>query len=386
MKRLIKKFLYMVLLSVALVSPVAQAKFTLVATHPEASRTFPVTPQANKTFQLSHKGRELKVLRAYKNRLYIGYGQDDGPNKPGSCVPYYVNLRTGAPWCALVVRYYDPSTGRLSRPQGYLRSQQLSTLEVLNGSLFGLAEDQEGRDDFLKCSASGCRGGAMGFEKPAHLYSAAALNGAIYMAGSIGRDGAVWKSTDNGNRWVETLRLSAIDPVGDFARIHDVGGPFRGRLYARARDWSHGYQSVTKKYNGNIQNSWQSQASGLETFLPTFRKREFAGKLIFIEGLQLKEFDGSQVIHNYRPPVYDYTIVGEWLYVLHTGFGGNKVMRTKDLTSWRYVDTAPSDAISLEVLGDSVFVGTKNAQIFESKIPEPGKVPLSPILFLLLND
>jgi len=370
----------------------AQARFTHVATHPEAANTFPATQQAaNSVMRLSHRGREIKVLRAFKNRLYIGYGQDDGPNLPGSCTPFYINSKSGAHWCPIILRYFDPATARLSAPLEAFRSQELSVLEVMNGSLYGLAEDQEGPADYFKCSASSCKGGVIHFEKPAHIYSATAFKGAIYMAGSIGYDGAIWKSTDNGNHWVETKRVKAqsveVNGKNDFARFYDVGGPYQGKLYGHARDWYGRFQPTSYTYDGNSSNFWAPQSFSLERWAPTRRMREFAGKLVFIEGAEFKQFDGTSVRHHYVPHIEDYTISGEWLYVLNSASGQHRIMRTKDLVSWRQVDIAPSNAISLEVVGNHAYVGTTNAQIHKSDVDlDKLTIVITPILYLLLLD
>ena len=363
----------------------AWAAFKHVATHPEAANTFHSTPQPAGVFQVSHRGREIKVLRAYKNRLYIGYGQDDGPNKPGSCTPYYVS-QAGAPWCALVVRYYDPATGRLSGSQGSIRSQELSTLEVMGGSLYGLAEDSEGTDDYVKCSTSGCRGGVIDAARIAHLYSATEMNGVIYMAGSSGRDGVIWKSSNGGAHWTETLRATAENGASDFSRFYEVGGPVYGLVYAHARDWYNGYQIHSKTYNGNASNQWVNKFTGLETFLPTFRLRGFANTAVYIEGVELREYNGvTSQLHSVAH-VYDFAIADGWLYALSNESRQHKVFRTKDLKSWRYFDTAPSTAISIEVVAGHVYVGTSNARIYKSDTSLDENIVMAPINYLLLDD
>ncbi len=363
----------------------AWAAFKHVATHPEAANTFHSTPQNSSTYHVSHRGREIKVLRAFKSRLYIGYGQDDGPNKPGSCAPYYVSA-AGAPWCALVVRYYDPATGRLSAPQGSIRSQELSTLEVMGGSLYGLAEDREGRDDYIKCSASGCRGGMVDAASTAHLYSATEMNGVIYMAGSSGRDGVIWKSSNGGAHWTETLRAKAEKGASDFSRFYEVGGPVYGLVYAHARDWFNGYQLHSKTHDGKASNKWVNHTVGLETYLPTFRLRGFANTAIYIEGVELKEYNGVTSRLHSVAHVHDFAIADGWLYALSNASGQHKIFRTKDLKSWRHFDTAPSTAISIEVVAGNVYVGTTDAKIYKSDVSlDENTVVMAPIYYLLLN-
>lgn len=385
MRTLIKPLTLTIASVLALLSANVWATFKHVATHPEAANNFYSTPQSNTLFRLSHRGREIKVLRAYKNRLYMGYGQDDGPNKPGSCAPFYVSAK-GAPWCPLVVRYYDPASGRISASQGSIRSQELSTLEAMGGYLYGLAEDREGKDDYVKCSASGCPGGVVDAASTAHLYSATEMNGVIYMAGSSGRDGVIWKSSNGGGHWTETLRAKAENGSSDFSRFYEVGGPINGLVYAHARDWFNGYQLHSKTYNGNASNTWTNNFSGLETFLPTFRLRSFANTAIYIEGVELKEYNGStSQLHSFAH-VNDFAIADGWLYALSNASGQHKVYRTKDLNSWRHFDTAPSTAISIEVVDGHVYVGTTDAKIYESDVSlDENTILMPPIYYLLLN-
>ena len=353
------------------------AAFTLVATHPEASSRYYTTPQPS-PYELSYLGREIKVLRAFNNRLYIGYGQDEGRVKPGTCTTY----GTLGAYCDLVVRYYDPNTG-LSSPQAYFRSQEMDTFEVLNGNLYIPAEDRDGSADYIKCTTSQCTQGSFDNGTSGHIYSATEMNGVIFMAGSAyPDDAAVWRSSNNGGYWTVSLQVPPVQGYSDVARAYHVGGPYNGKLYVRPYDWLNGSHYYTRRYNGT---SWSS------VYIPdlhaiTNRMREFAGKLVYRWGSLLNEFDGSSVVNNYTPAIRDFTISGEWLYVLNSSSSYSTIRRTKNLTSWQYVDTAPTDAISLEVLNNSVYVGTNDSEIYKSDVDLDHLINVVPPMYLLLLD
>lgn len=320
----------------------ANAAFSLVATHPEAFNRYTAVSA----------GREIKVLRAFNGLLYMGYGQDGQGVIPGSCTPFYINPDNGSQWCELITRYYDPLTNVLGNQNINFRSQEVDTIEVLNGNMFIPANDPEGHY-LIKCTTSNCGYRTVwDITNPAHIYSATNLGGDLYLAGSgWDKSAIIWRSTNNGDNWSEFRK-----EYGGISRYYYVGGPFDNHIYVQGNQTAH----VPWKYNSN---AW-SGSHDLGKY-HIYRMRTFAGKLVYTKLNQLMVYDGSpQPISPVTFPVSDFTIYDGWLYLLREDT--HTIHRTNNLQHFPSVDIAPSTAISIEVLNDHIYVGTINSEIHKS--------------------
>lgn len=355
------------------------AEFSFVATHPEADQHY----------ASGEAGGYIKVLRAYNGKIYMGYGQNDGPvlwqncpvdDRYGFGDPNYPNGK----YCDIKLRYLDPATGTLSVPVAEIRAQQADTLEVMGGNLYFLAEDpDENYYPYVKCtSTTNCFKASLSGTTPEHLYSATVLNGHFYIAGSEGYNGAIWRSTDNGSTWsiIHQRQTVVTNPNADYpgcyTRYNSVGS-YQNNIYAQAYDYHSGQGYHSTIYNGSSWNSSPNLDSGR-------RRKGFAGKMVFISYARLSSFNGTMKSQEYGFDVRDFAINGGYLYVLRAD---GKVYRTTDLNGWSYVDTLPGGVAgrSIEVLNEIVYVGTENSKIYKSTAIIDC-VNIVPLIYLLLLD
>lgn len=388
-------FALLLILGMLTYSSISSAAFTFVANHPEARAWYP--QQCANQCTTNCLGREIKTLGVYNDRVYMGFGQDDGP--PPNFSGYQ----------PLPIRYIDIEN-QLSNPQGYLRSQEMSIMEPLQNQLIIPAEDYEG-DDFASCNSGSCTGHAfVGIEHSSHIYAAAEYNGNLYLAGSDSSvcDATVWQSTNGGASWSINRTMPKTNNHLGCARFTLLAN-YNGKLYAQGYqyDWSIkgqapcfpltsvspcnpnpasaacNFTSVPKVHilDGNtwttsnklITNSVQKKPNG----------KSFAGKLVFLESGVLKGFDTNSV-SPLAINIRDYTISEGWLYALKTS--GN-VLRTSNLTAWQQVDTGPSNSKSIAVMHQTIYLGTSQGQVYKSdKLQLCGAAcaPPLPAIFLLL--
>lgn len=348
---------------------VAEADFNLVANHPEAQAYYPEESDIPED-QLSSRGRWIKVLRRYRNRVYIGFGQDDGKTIYDNYLP-------------LPIRYLSDS-GQLSEPQGELRSQEMDAMEVLQGKLFIPAVDYEG-DEYAECSEYYCEGALFNTPELAHhVYQAVEYSGSIYMVGGSSAPngdckGTLWKSSDDGLSWSIEMQMFKDNTYPGCARFSVIGG-VAGKLFLQGYQYDYGGEicsSEVSTCNWRVRPEiyiFDGTQWVISTSVPMLTPRlvsrtvNFKDKLIlFSSSSTISSFDGTnnQVVES---SVVDFTVDGDWTYILKQN---GDIQRSKDLQSWRTVLTgAPVDSVSMETLNNSVYVGTKQGKIYKDTIPE----------------
>jgi len=259
----------------------------------------------------------------------------------------------------------------------------------MNGALFIPSEDWEG-DDYSKCSSTGCISNSFApAERSHHVYAAAEYNGNIYMVGSSGEancTATVWKSIDDGNSWSVDRVMSKDNNYFGCARFAFVGVT-AGKLFVQGYqyDWSAaGEEPCAVGQDESSTCNWRvrpevhvlnGEVWSVSTSNPILtsnlgsRVVHFAGKMLFTSSWwdDLSSYNGTTKKH-IRDDVKKFTMSGGWFYVLTNS---QKVLRTKNLVNWFNVDQAPSNAISIEVENNAVYVGTTNGQVFKSPISEP---------------
>jgi len=304
----------------------------------------------------------------------MGFGRDD--NRP-----------EGGRYFPLTIRYIDQND-QLSAPQGVLRSQEMSTMEVMQGALYIPAEDFEG-DDFNKCNDQVCTQGNFDpVESSHHVYATAEYDGAVYMVGSSGSTdctATVWKSSDGGFSWSIELTMSKDNGFPGCARF-SLTGVVNNKLYVQGYQYDYSEageapcaidDDESKTCNWRIrpdvytldQGVWSHSLSN-PVMKSTFHYRTvpFLGKMFFKGGrYELNSFH-NDVRESIRNDVLTFSVSGEWLYVLTSS---RDVFRTKNLVDWNFLDRAPVGSLSMEIANNAVYVGTNDGQVFKSLIPEP---------------
>lgn len=367
------------ILLMLVLSAKSYADFELIAVHPNAVSEYPATQQAQ-PHQTSHLGRQIKELKAFNGRIYIGYGQNDGLPPP--------SYQCNGWFCPISIRYIDTATDTLSGVVSTLQSQGVYTMKVMNNSLFILAEDPDGQDDYIKCTVSTCTQENLGFQAH-HLFSAYQHGSDIYIAGSgnSSTNGIIWRSSDNGDSWSIDHTIYKTNSIPCCVR-----GLFLGAIGNTVYTQGYQYDSTSTQppTNWMIQphsfgknSSWtQNSFSFLTTYFAGGEYTiETEGHLVYRSGFLLyKSPDGSSKSHIDIGNVRDFTLADDgYVYALLTD---DTIKRSKNLISWSNLGFSHSQAHSIEVLNGKVYIGTTQGEIYMSEI----NIPISPILYLLLSD
>ena len=153
-----------------------RAEFFFLNTHPEASTVFP-------------NSLGIMEIRAFNNRLYMGYGRNEARTTPQLCPPEdFYSFGGGRDFCEMQLRYLDPNNGSISASQDEMRTQGMFTMNEHFGNLYVLPDDPDailgqpnGDVMLLRCNGPNCIDRFFqSNERSAHNYVSADYKGAIY--------------------------------------------------------------------------------------------------------------------------------------------------------------------------------------------------------------
>jgi hypothetical protein len=289
-----------------------------------------IHPQAIE--QPTLRGQSIHTLALYDGKLYSGYG-DYGAN-------------TGP----IVLNPLDPETNTFLGPEATLRTEAVEALRVLDGRLYAPYTDPmglgPGTPDYAVDGVP-----VNGFDS-AHVFDMTATPGNLWAAGSgPPDDGIVWRSTDNGATWQESLRVPVTNPSNPI-RFYFIAAT-NGRVYAQPTPWNN------LPMTGYV---WQNGAWHERPPLATWPQHgeEFANQLVYQgnPGCCLSTLNGEL-----RRESTDFAVAGGVLYSLE----GQRVYQTTDLETWTLAARVSRTAISIEVVDGRVWYGTYDARIARAK-------------------
>lgn len=340
--------------------------FMLFATHPDA------------VAQPTAIGQTISDIKYYEGQLYTGYGDwyaDHGP---------------------IAIRALDADSAQWSSSLLTLQTEAISHFRGLNGSLYTTTVDP------LNINPPGTATQPAGFAigDASHNWTAInptivgtgnpltafhvfdinrSSNGDLWMTGSLGNDGMVWRSADGGATF--SIAQQTPPPAGSdsFAFSRYVGAAvFDDRLYVQRVDYNVASpNSESLVFDGNSWSTGPDLISGADGFMA--KPDQFGNQLVYLSDDHangfLYHFDGINSQHALPGVVHDFQIAGDFLIALASG---GELLYTKDLLSWESAGFVPGDARSIELVGDTLFVGTTGSQIFYASgltaftaVPEP---------------
>src|SRR6185295_5367496 len=345
------------------VSSTLAATFDLVAIHPEVAQ------------QTTVYGDHIATLKPFKGKLYAGYG-DYGAN-------------TGP----IAVRAFDPSAGAFTDPMLTSQTEAIYIYRELGGKLYAPNIDTRG-------GGSGYAVGTAGNPDTwqdvitvdgVHMFDMNTFNGTdLFQGGTAGNgDGIVYRSTDGGATWTESLRMLAgqnldKNPNNVDVRIHGLG-LYQGKLSADMEQvvlsGSSIYYATGKNALPSMVFDGTSWTTGpmLTSSGYMSHPEEFAGDLVYLtDGLfasPMFAYNGKRAAQIYNSKgknatsdyIYDYTIADGVLYALTSD---EHVVSTTDLKNWSQLpDIAPSGARSSGLLNDVLYVGGKGGDLWRYSDP-----------------
>jgi len=229
----------------------------------------------------------------------------------------------------------------------------------------------------------------------AHIYDIESSGGNLWVTlTKFDDDSRVMKGNDNGV-WEESLFVTPESghTTQNYSVLYFVA-EYQGVLYTQAFDTLDGIRpySFMSSDNGD---TWPQGPNILLHVPPTpnssggvlnFRHEIFAGKLVMKQSRFLTTFDGIDA-ETIRSNVRNFTVTDDVLYVLDES---GSIFSTVDLVNWVFVAESVNNASSIEVLGDDIFVGTEDANIYWSEgiltPPSPSaNAFLISILFMILD-
>lgn len=346
--------------------PVLSATFDLVAVHPEVAT------------QTTFYGDHIATLKPFNGRLYAGYG-DYGSN-------------TGP----IAVRAYDPTLGGFTDSMLTSATEAIYIYREIDGRLYAPNIDTRGGGSGYAVGNPGIDGALDSWTDQitvdgVHMFDMNTFNGSdLFLGGTAGNgDGIVYRSTDSGATWQESLRMPAgvgapnNETYADI-RVHGLG-LYQGKLYADMEQigvFSGGgiYYTSGKKALPSMVFDGTAWTTGptLTTSGYMAHPEEFAGKLIYLtDGLfasKLYGYNGKRVAQAYNAKgknagsdfIYDYTIVDGALYALTAD---NRVITTTDLATWSLIGIAPSDTRSIGVLDGTLYLGGVHGVLYRYSDP-----------------
>ena len=319
--------------------------FSLVAVHPEAA-AYPTI------------GNSLVGLTPWQGKLYTGYG-------------HWVNY-TGL--LDFAIRAYDPTKDQLIQPW-VTRAEAVWNYRPIGDKLYvpltdpsdsfdyALGEPWENRDPIINTR---------------RIFDITMYNSDLFMVGASGLDAVVWRSTDQGQTWQESLRVPQQDP-NDLETHFDFAMVVAGKLYVQAFGIStSGAHPASKVFDGT---TWRNGPNLLPNPLfKGWKPTQFAGRTVYLSGdpvnasSTLLTFDGVQTTQVQTPfRVWDFFVSGSYLYALvldpSAPLWAPVIRRTSDLITWTDVAVPPTYTRSIAVLSGYLYVGATEGRLFKYSEP-----------------
>ena len=325
--------------------------FQYVGTHPQASQQ----PE-------NSSGRPLTSLAAWNGKVYAGYGD--------------WNKNTGP----VYVTPFDPATNTFSSTSEHIAdTESIEIWKEIGGKLYGLHVDPKSHNGAAYSLADATTGTAVWSNQKlptmTHIFgiTEGSSPSELFIAGQLDEGSPdnevakVYRSADGGATWSQSL---SVPSRGGFNRMMFVA-KLGSSIYAQnlsTANFSGGSPSTQAwVFNGS---SWSKATPITGTYNP-YKGSEFAGKIV----AQTSPYGGSLVAYDgrstttVRSSIRDYKVHSDgYLYVLAYNNSGLSVMRTKDLTAWEEVSVVPNTSSSLALLGNTVYVGTSESQLYKAEI------------------
>ena len=325
-----------------------------LATRAEAQEW--VHPQAAE--QPTARGKTINTLARFQGDLYAGFGDGRANTGPIAINPFDVASKT----------FEGPF---------FADTERIEAFRELDGRLFVPHTDtQVGADYSVRSSSGWSQHDAFA---SLHVFDAAETQGSLWLCGSNGVNGTVWRSTDGGDTWQLSLSVPPWSgQAGDYVRVYFCAA-VRGELHVQP----HSLFAPTPASWVFSVGSW-SQAPSLTGGGPGHHGEIFNKELVFQSSL-FKELDFQSSLDgdlltlsgNYQAvspePLEDYAVAGDRLYALTQ----DKVLSTPDLKTWKTIAHPPGSATSIAYADGSLYVGTDHATIaLVDFLPtEPGTPP-----------
>ena len=288
-------------------------------------------------------GRRLHTLKGWRNELYMGYGDYDENTGP------------------IEVSAYNPRLSSYSTKLLF-PTEAIEIYRVIGDRMYAPAIDPLGNGPSAAV-AVGEPDGRWWNNKGAfvtHAFDVATLDGTdLWLVGSQNTDAIALRSVDGGQTWTVALRLRPRSgKEQDFARFYFVFA-HGGRLYLQAQDYLGGRFPRSKVFGDG---AW-TDGPDLRPIPGTGAKPlPLAGEIAYLGHEGVMAFDGraARVARLARTEIVALTAAEGVLYVLD----GPEVLGTRDLASWIPVATAPTNSTSIGILGDTLYAGTADSELF----------------------
>lgn len=316
----------------ALLIPSANADdliFTYVGTHPQAAA------------QTTVQGKRIDRLTAFNNKLYIGYGD-------------YTN-NTGP----IIINAYDPSVSAFTGSLASVPTEAIKNFREINGKLYAPTIDPIGGE-----SKGGYAVGEPWSTKlpvdAIHMYDMCTFDGSdLWMFGGQDYAATAWRSTDNGVSW--TIMQTSTPSGGDFGRYY-WGAVLNGSLYMQSDPLNSATNAAVQIYDGTTWTTGTTTSIAGSDEQPVV----FAGNIITKRN-GLSAFDGTTLtkVNSFTRSAEDLCVHGGYLYVLDYN---SVISRTTDLITWETVCGAPSNATTIAILNDRIYIGSIDSKLYESSL------------------
>ncbi|HSX14696.1 MAG TPA: Ig-like domain-containing protein [Candidatus Saccharimonadales bacterium] len=320
----------------------AIASFSLVGTHPQAA------------LQPTATGQTIQTLKAWNGKLYAGYGDWAQNTGPIDINPLDLTSKTFATQPLLsantdAIILFRSLNGKLYAPSTDPRKDKTTGQEAD----FALGDTSTGVETWTNhVNQAGMT----------HVFDMTSFGGNLWMAGSKGYNAVVYRSSDGGATWTQSLSEPSQTSCGIVAARYYFMVVYNNKLWVQAGDLGCSVHPNSMVFDGT---SWSS-GPAITTSRSAYNANTFAGKVVIqdwqsVSASALRTFNGttnSTVLSS----VFNYTIASDgYLYALQSN--GN-VSKSLDLTNWTVVATAPTTARSIEVMNGIIYVGTTDSKIY----------------------
>jgi len=338
----------------------ALADFEFYADHPFASEIGPASDQ-------------IEDLMFYQGSIYTGYGT-------------FANHSFATRICG-----FTPPSQTFECPET-IDSQATGHFRNIDNKLYiaGIDPRPPASDFYIRKSGDEWFAQPAFTSNVAHVYDIESSGGNLWVTLSkFDDDSRVMKGNDNGV-WEESLFVTPETghTTENYSVLYFVA-EYQGTLYTQAFDTLDGIRPYS--YMSSDNGATWPQGPNILLHVPAspnssggvlnFRHEIFADKLIMKQAQFLTTFDGANSA-TVRSNVRNFTVTDGVLYVLEES---GSIFSTVDLIVWNFVGESVSNASSIEVLDDDIYVGTEDAKIFWSSgiLKEPENAYLVPIYMIL---